>query len=112
MGYTGLAGRTMTPELKISFSHNYPKLHGQIFASLVAVELRDRKDMTDKFIKYDTQYGTDEFYTLPSGKSLVLLFWGSESIPFTTVRLWTPKKAIYYQENIGKLFLINIKDKP
>ncbi len=107
----------MIPELKISFSHNYPKLHGQTHARLMAAELRDRKDMSDKFIQYDTVHENESgelkgYYPLPKGRYIVLLFWGDELIPFTTVRPWNPKKAIYYQENIGKLFLINIKDKP
>lgn len=111
----------MTPELKISFSHNCPKLHGQTSAWLVAVEIHEREGMSDRFIRYDTLFksdymgikdGTEEFYSLPPGKSLILLFWGNDRIPFTMVRNWTPKKAIYYYNNIGKTFKINIKDKP
>jgi hypothetical protein len=114
------ADKTGMSELKISFSHNYPKLHGQTFARLVAIEIHEREEMLDRFIQYDTKYlaakenfpCVEEFYPLPSGKYLVLLFWGNDWIPFTTVRPWTFKKALYYQSNIGKTFKINIKDKP
>jgi hypothetical protein len=50
------ADKTGMSELKISFSHNYPKLHGQTFARLVAIEIHEREEMLDRFIQYDTKY--------------------------------------------------------
>ena len=89
--------------MQIKFSHEYPKLHGQESALLLAVELRGRSDFTEKFIEYDTAF-TGGHYPLPPAQYMVLVFLGNELIPFTTVRRWTEEKSRYYHNNIGKTF--------
>ncbi len=91
--------------MQIKFSHEYPKLHGQESALLLAVELRGRSDLTEKFIEYDTAY-TAGHYPLPPAQYMVLVFLGNEMIPFTTVRRWTEEKFRYYHNSIGKIFNI------
>jgi hypothetical protein len=101
--------------LNIKFSHNYPKLHGQTKAVLLQIIIRDRKDLLDEFINYDTLYimedgpikGSEAYYPLKPGKYMVLVFIGNKLIPFTTVRaLWPLEKEKYYREGIGKTFEI------
>lgn len=89
--------------LQIKFSHKYPKLHGQESALLLAVELHERSDFTEKFIEYDTAFEGGHF-PLPPEQYMVLVFLGNELIPFTTVRRWTEDKFQYYHSNIGKVF--------
>lgn len=91
--------------MQIKFSHEYPKLHGQESALLLAVELRGRSDLTEKFIEYDTAYSGGH-YPLPPAQYMVLIFLGNEMIPFTTVRRWTEEKFRYYHNSIGKMFNI------
>jgi len=102
---------------KIKFSHAYPKLHDQTGAKLLYVEVRDRKELTDNFVEYDTRYYTnygqpsmDGHYPLPDGKLVILVFLGNHFIPFTTVRPWKPAyggmkdKEEFYRSKIGQLF--------
>ena len=117
---------------RINFSHVYPKLHGQIAAQLLKVEVHDRKELDEDFVEYDTVYAIpgvfverkgDEcdfelekgHFPLPSGKLLILVFLGDKLIPFTTVRRWTPMKNAdglnkeeWYRSKIGELFEIAI----
>jgi hypothetical protein len=78
--------------------------------------VHDRKELNDEFVGYDTYYEYSEkgeklcdFYPIPSGKVIVLVFLGDKLIPFTTVRRWTPKDENEYRYNVGKLFGIIIK---
>lgn len=100
--------------MKIKFSHDYPKLHGQKKATLLAVLKGESIKLDSDFIKYDTSFiredGTQACYDLPAGLVLVLFFIGDKLIPFTTVRRWTEEKEKYYRANIGKNFEINITD--
>jgi hypothetical protein len=92
----------------IKFSHVYPKLRGQKFARLLSIELRERAELSENFIKYDTFFGFGESYPLPNGIYLILVFLGDDLIPFTTARRWTQEKERYYREAIGKYFTIQI----
>ncbi len=92
--------------MKIKFSHNYPKLHAQKTATLMAVYFRNRDVLTDKFIEYDTAFDGGH-YPLPDNHYLVLVFLGDEMIPFTTVRRWTEEKEKYYRDAIGCTFEID-----
>jgi len=117
---------------RIKFSHNYPKLHGQIVAQLLKVEVHDRKELNEEFVEYDTvykypvfrhieghgdiEYVGENHYPLPKGKLLVLVFLGDKLIPFTTGRRWTPlrkgetqTKEEWYRSRIGELFEIVIE---
>lgn len=91
--------------MKIKFSHNYPKLHGQKTARLLAIELRDRKELTDPFIEYDTKFDGG-YYKLPADQYMILVFIGNDLIPFTTVRRFTDLKFYYYTDCLNKNFII------
>jgi hypothetical protein len=105
--------------LQIKFDHSYPKLYGQTSGRLLSVELKNRADLSDRFVLYDTHYvderpdvGVDGYYELPKGLCLVLYFVGSLGIPFSTVRRATGNAEIRYRTNIGKTFEIcMVKDK-
>ncbi len=116
---------------QIKFSHSgYTKLHGQTSGRLIWIEIRDRKELCEEFVEYDTVYkisgayveckGDDEeYYPLPSGKLIVLVFLGDKLIPFSTVRRWTPMKNAdglnkeeWYRSKIGEQFEIVIKESP
>jgi hypothetical protein len=94
--------------MKITFSHNYPKLHGQTGAILLDVLVTHRSSMCNDFIEYDTSFinknGTKDYYPLPKNKYLILVFFGNLFIPFTTVRRWMPEKEKWYRNGIGKVF--------
>lgn len=94
--------------MKIKFSHNYPKFHGQKSATLLVVEKCILSKLPDKFIEYDTVY-EDGHYHLAPGVYMILVFLGDEFIPFTTVRPWTEEKYRYYHSNIGNIFDVEIE---
>jgi hypothetical protein len=103
--------------MNIKFSHHYYKTFKQNRAVLLAVVLKERKELSEDFIDYDTRYyvsegqpSLDDFYPLPAGKYMVLVFIGEILIPFTTVRRWTPEKEKYYRSGIGKTFGIEIQE--
>lgn len=101
---------------EIKFSHKYPKLHGQTSATLLAVrELEFPKDKNEELIEYDTVYvGTvcTEYFPLPDGSYLQLIFVGNKHIPFCTIRSkwggFRKNKKEYYESMIGKEFKIII----
>lgn len=98
--------------MNINFSHNYPKLHDERDAKLLAVFISQTSCLSSSFIEYDTIYhenGIDEYYPLPEGKVLVLLFLGARGNLFTTVREYKESKAKYYQLNVGRWFQVKVK---
>ena len=108
-------------KFKINFSHNYPKLHNQKTARLLAVEFRDRKELDEKMVIEDTLYIVEEgarkgcraFYPLKTSKYMVLVFLGDKLIPFTTIRsCWPPDKVEHYQSAIGQVFdlIVEVKE--
>lgn len=94
--------------MEIKFSHDYPKLHGQNKATLMSILIRERSDMSDSFVEYDTVYDGGH-YPLPPGGYLVLVFLGCDLIPFTTVRKFSHDKFMRYYEAIGETFDIVVK---
>lgn len=102
----------------IKFSHNYPKLHGQTSATLLAVrELLFPKDKNADLIEYDTTYLSPNgigFYQLSNGPYLQLIFVGDKHIPFCTIRPkyggFSKNKKEYYESLIGQVFQIVIKE--
>lgn len=113
----------MTIEHRISFSHDYPKLHGQTTAELLAVRpIRIDRNTPDELLEYDTTYYKYGFctygdppkeklrYPLPTGDYIQLVFLGNLRIPFCTIRMaWPPQKVEYYKAAIGYDFAINVK---
>jgi hypothetical protein len=104
-------------KLKIRFSHKYPKLYNQSSARLTEVQITTVARMHKDFLDYDTMYFEDgktepSFYPLQRGSiMLVLYFIGDKGIPFTTIRTATSTKQRYYQESIGKEFLLDFGEK-
>ncbi len=86
------------------------------------VIVRDRSELTDKFVDYDTRYLEYDcngmwseqkvnHFPLPPNKYMILVFIGNEFIPFTTVRRFTEEKYSYYKSEVGNVFNINLKQK-
>lgn len=99
---------------RIKFSHDYPKLHGQTSAKLLAVIPRKRNEMSEELIEYDTSYftkdGVKEYFPLKSGNYIQLVFIGNLGIPFCTIRSAFPKSKVeYYTSSIGEDFEIHFK---
>ncbi|MGN0845255.1 MAG: hypothetical protein ACI4QT_08575 [Kiritimatiellia bacterium] len=92
---------------RIKFSHNYPKLHGQTSAKLLAVEpLKIDANTPRELISYDTAYEGGH-YPLRSGEYIQLIFLGNLRIPFCTIRpAYPPSKVIYYRNNVGRMFAV------
>lgn len=104
--------------LTIKFSHNYPKLHSQPQAELLAVRVLQAETMilNGELIEYDTIYydlesGSRQYYPLPkTGQLIQLIFLGNRSIPFCTIRRHTPEKERYYHGAIGRVFDVVIEE--
>ena len=102
------------PEIK--FSHEYPKLHGQTSAYLLAVEpITIDADTPSELIEYDTRTTTGEHYPLTPGEYIQLIFIGNKRIPFCTIRRrehWIKGRRLdkveYYKKKIGQIFNISI----
>ena len=101
---------------RIKFSHDYPKLHGQITAELLAVRpIRIDRNTPQVLLDYDTTYHDENGYTchfpLPTGDYIQLVFLGNLRIPFCTIRkAWPPQKVDYYKALIGRHFEIHIEE--
>jgi hypothetical protein len=102
----------------ITFSHDYPKLHKQTSAELVAVKLLTLpEDMNGDLHEYDTAYyddnGQKQHYRLNSGEYLQLILYGNKRIPFCTIRNRYGRhgdKLSYYLSCLGKIFEIEVKN--
>ena len=94
----------------IKFSHDYPKLHGQTSATLLAVlPLRIDRDTPRELLEYDTKYDGG-YFPLPTGDYIQLVFLGNLRIPFCTIRrAWPQSKVDYYKSKIGEQFEVMIK---
>lgn len=77
---------------------------------MLHVFLEETKNLHRAFIDYDTLYFDSEnkqnYYQLPEGKILVLLFGDIGNTSFTTIRRWTPEKEQYYRSHIGEMFKV------
>ncbi|WP_320130283.1 hypothetical protein [uncultured Sphaerochaeta sp.] len=94
---------------KIGFSHDYPKLHGQTSARLLAVEPITIDDNTPKaLLDYDTTTLDGNKYHLADGEYIQLIFLGNLRIPFCTIRRQTYEKIKFYQAVIGQEFDIYV----
>lgn len=97
---------------RIKFSHYYPKLPENCDkARLIQIFMVERSEKLSKeFLEYDTKYYDegDQFYPLPKGKVLILLFLAVDGTLFTTIRRWAPHKATYYNNSVGQEFKIVI----
>lgn len=94
----------------IKFSHDYPKLHGQTSAELLAVRpIRIDKNTPRELLEYDTKYDGG-YYKLATGDYIQLIFLGNLRIPFCTIRkAWPQSKVDYYRGKVGDVFTIEVK---
>ena len=95
----------------IRFSHEYPKLHGQTSAELLAVRpLKIDAHTPRELIEYDTTYAGGR-YPLRSGEYIQLIFLGNLRIPFCTIRsAYPPSKVAYYRNAVGRTFAVEVRD--
>ena len=70
----------------------------------------ESNNLNDFLIEYDTKNSKGEYYKLPKGTLLQLIFIGDNDIPFCTLRKYTPKKYDYYIGSIGNIFAIETID--
>lgn len=104
----------------IKFSHDYPKLHGQTSAELLAVRpIHIDRYTPQELLEYDTKYieinakrwAGYKYYPLTTGVYIQLIFLGDLRIPFCTIRkAYPPRKVEYYNSKIGEVFQIEIKE--
>jgi len=97
---------------EIKFSHRYAKLkdieNGDQAWLLEVFESRT-ESLSQSFISYDTLKENGEYYALPRGRILILLFKEKErGTLFTTIRRHREKKADYYTRSRGELFEVII----
>ena len=94
----------------IKFSHDYPKLHGQTSAELLAVKpIRINKDTPKELLEYDTKYDGG-YFPLLTGDYIQLVFLGNLRIPFCTIRkAYPPSKVEYYKGKVGEPFEVEVK---
>ena len=96
---------------RITFSHHYPKLHGQTSARLLAVLPVTIDNSTPQaLLDYDTTTADGSRYPLATGEYLQLIFIGNLRIPFCTIRRQTLQKVIFYQSSIGKVFDVIVRE--
>ena len=97
----------------IRFSHEYPKLHGQTSAELLAVRpLKIDAHTPRELIEYDTTHNRGR-YPLRSGEYIQLIFLGNLRIPFCTIRsAYPPSKVRYYYNSVGRTFKIETPEEP
>ena len=96
----------MNPQIK--FSHNYLKFGSLLMpftARLVGIALVDSEKLTGAFIDYETAFrredGSIEYYKLPKGKLIMLVFFAENRNVFTTLRPYTEDKLRYYATCTG-----------
>ncbi|MFA5453173.1 MAG: hypothetical protein WC248_06335, partial [Candidatus Methanomethylophilaceae archaeon] len=95
--------------MTIKFSSDYPKLHGQTSAELLAVKpIRIDKDTPKELIEYDTRKSDGTYYNLKTDNYIQLIFLGNLGIPFCTIRSkrnrYAEDKEAYYLQFVGENF--------
>lgn len=96
---------------EIKFNDNYPKLHGQTAATLIAVSrIKIDTEKDKELLKYDTKKSDGTYYEIKDGLYIQLVFLGDKAIPFCTLRSALPAhKVEQYKAQIGKPFKIVIE---
>ena len=99
--------------MTIKFSSDYPKIHGQTSAELLAVKpIRIDKDTPKELIEYDTRKSDGTYYNLKTEDYIQLIFLGNLGIPFCTIRSkrnrFAEDKEAYYLQFVGENFRIEI----
>lgn len=94
----------------IIFEGEYPKLHNQNTAKLVAAEkITINQSKHHELLEYDTKRTDGTYYKIDDGDYIQLIFIGDKYIPFCTLRRAYPEyKLNYYKKLIGKTIKIVI----
>ena len=100
----------------IFFDDNYPKLHNQTTAKLVAIEtIRINNEKHKELLEYDTIKSDGSYYPIDTNNNnqyIQLVFIGNKHIPFCTLRKFGGYNWSYYKTKINDLFKIVIKKDP
>ena len=97
----------------IIFEGEYPKLHNQNIAKLVAVEtIKINQSKHQELLEYDTKRSDGTYYQINDGDYIQLIFIGDKHIPFCTLRKFSGYSLNYYKELIGSTLKIVIKKGP
>ena len=96
---------------EIKFNDDYPKLHGQKTATLVAVtRIKIDTEKDKELLEYDTKKSDGTYYEIKNGLYMQLIFLGDKAIPFCTLRSALPAhKVEQYKTQIGRPFKIVIE---
>lgn len=97
---------------EIKFNDNYPKLHGQQTATLVAVtRIKIDTEKDKELLEYDTKKSDGTYSEIKNGLYMQLIFLGNKAIPFCTLRSALPAhKVEQYKAQIGRPFKIVIEE--
>lgn len=103
--------------LKITFSNYYQKMPAPKWmlaypTTLLHVFIDDIGTALQAFRDYDTKFAgmSGKKYPLPKRGKFMFLLLCTNGFLWTTFRRWTPKKELYYVNNIGKDFKIIIDE--
>lgn len=98
------------PIKTIKFSHKYKKMPVVLSPTfLKGVRLKHYNELTEDFIKLDTETVDGKFYQLPKTQLLILDLW-SEGTYWHTVRRWTSEKEKYYRSLVGQEVKIVVEE--
>jgi hypothetical protein len=93
----------------IKFSHRYKKMPPYFKSTYISdVEKKNYMDLTEEFIKSDTEIAGGGFYELPLGELLIIKLY-TDGHEWQTIRSWNPEKEKYYRSIIGKEVEIKIE---
>ena len=86
----------------IKFSHDYKKFPPVLAGTyLKGLRIKHYDDLTEDFIRKDTEIVDGTFYKLPKTKLMILDLWTAGKY-WTTVRPWNRQKEEYYQSLLGQ----------
>lgn len=87
---------------RITFSHKYKKFPPVLSPTFVkGVSVVNYDDLSEEFIKADTETEDGQFYKLPKGKLIHIQLY-TEGHEWQTLRSWTKEKEEYYRTFIGE----------
>ena len=97
--------------ITIKFSHRYKKMPLFFVGSkLLSASPLHYKDLSEEYIKQDTETIEGKFYKLPRTMLIELRF-DTKGHLWGTLRRYTPRKLTYYQAHIGEEVEIQIYEK-
>lgn len=96
--------------VQIKFSAKYKKMPKNLDATyIIEVKKTRYSDLSEDFIKADTEKMDGTFYPLPKGDLLIIKLYTRGHV-WQTVRPWNEEKEIYYRMLVGKEVEIDITE--